>query len=38
MGSDLLRHYPEPDGDGWGKCKKQGYATTKGSNSCDEWK
>ena len=26
------------DGDGWGKCKKQGYKTTKGSESCGEWK
>lgn len=27
----------ESDGDGWGKCKKQGYATKKGSDSCNEW-
>ena len=26
------------DGDGCGKCKKQGYKTTKGSESCGEWK
>lgn len=26
------------DGDGYGKCKKQGYRTTKNSESCDDWK
>ena len=26
------------DGDGRGKCKKKGYSTTKGSDSCGEWK
>lgn len=29
--------YWSSDGDGWGRCKNQG-RTTKGSNSCDDWK
>ena len=28
--------YWKPDGDGWGYCKYKG--TTKGSDSCDQWR
>ena len=31
-------YYWSSDGDGWGKCKKKGYKTTKNSETCDDWK